>query len=63
LFFLGVLGGRRISDDLGLTIGPIKGPVTRSMLRCDGRPWSRRGRKSMENDEKEMECSGIWRNR
>jgi len=27
----------------------------------DGRPWSRRGRKSMENDEEKMECSGNWR--
>ena len=27
----------------------------------DGRPWSRRGRKSMENDEEKMKCSGIWR--
>ena len=27
----------------------------------DGRPWCRRGRKSMENDEEKMKCSGIWR--
>ena len=29
--------------------------------RGDGRPWSRRGRKSMENVEEKMKCSGIWR--
>jgi len=28
---------------------------------ADGRPWSRRGRKSMENVEKKMKCSRIWR--
>jgi len=27
----------------------------------DGRPWSRKGRKSMENVEEKMKCSGIWR--
>ena len=29
----------------------------------DGRPWWRRGRKSMKNDQEELECSGILRSR
>jgi len=31
----------------------------KNLKRFDGRPWSRRGRKSMENVVEKMKCSGI----
>jgi len=35
--------------------------ITKILMVNDGRPWSRRWRKSMENVEEKMKCSGIWR--